>query len=62
MVLVAVARYSLLLVHEILGLVRDIVLCETNDLDALILIPLSRGEYYNIVTSTVPYWDGTFVE
>ena len=61
MVLVAVARY-LLLVHEILGLIRDIVLCETNNLDALILIPLSRGEYYNITMSTVPYWDGTFVE
>ena len=59
MVLVVVARYSL--VHENLGLVRDIVLCETNDLNTLILIPLSRGEYYNIVMSTVPYWDGTFV-
>ena len=59
MVLVVVARYSL--VHENLGLVRDIVLCETNDLNILILIPLSRGEYYNIVMSTVPYWDGTFV-
>ena len=61
MVLVAVARYSL--VHENLGEVRDIVSCETNNLNALIFYSFVSREVlqYRDEYSTALYCDGTFV-